>query len=150
MSTQLIQLGSGKCSSFGGPNDTGVGNQEGLSCIDNSDLQEWWFRRIFVEPDNWDNNKGLVRNLNPVAFYCAMRWGYGSFNGVQGEILQEFTRETIRRSLFIIEANAKKVYAQAADWGPNTDTGRLIDLSPGICHALGVSTDDKVSVSVLF
>lgn len=144
-----IPLGSGKCSYFGGPMDTGVGTQEGLSLIDSSDLTEWWFRRLFAMPGAYDNGKGLARNLNPSALYCAMRFDYGSFAGVRGEILVGVPREQVRRSIFVISVNGKRCFAQAADWGPNTDTGRLIDLSPGVCKAIGVGTDDIVTVDAL-
>lgn len=145
----VIPLGSGRVSSFGGPGDIGVGDTEGLSCIDNNDLNDWWFRRIFVSPGSWVNSKGLARNLDPNAFYCAMRWAYGSFDDVQGDILTGYARNQVRRAIIIIEANNKTIYAQAADWGPNTDTGRFIDLSPVILTKLGVETNDAVTVSAL-
>lgn len=145
----ILPLGSGKCSSFGGPLDRGIGDTEGLSCIDNSDLDVWWFRRIFVSPGSWVNSKGLARNLDPNAFYCAMRWSYGSFGGVQGEILPGYTCDQIRGAVIAISANGNTVFAQPADWGPNTDTGRLIDLSPGILVKLGVETDSIVNVSAI-
>lgn len=146
----LISLGSGKCSYFGGAADTGVGAQEGLSLIEGTDLNEWWFRRLFVTGACiWDRSKGLARNLDPNALYCAMRWGYASFAGVQGEILQGYSREQIRRTIFIVSANGKNIYVQGSDWGPNTDTNRLIDLSPGGCKRLGVKTDDIVSVQAV-
>lgn len=142
----MIPLGSGKCSSFGGPQDTGVGPQEGLSCIDPVNLNEWWFRRVFVAPEAWDNTKGLARNLDPNAFYCAMRWEYASFEGIQGEILPGLSREQIRRGLVRITFAGKSLFAQPSDFGPNLDTGRLIDLSPGCLLALGARTDDVVSI----
>jgi len=146
---KIIELGSGKCSYFGGPMDSGVGAQEGLGLIEPSDLTEWWFRRLFAMPGSYDNGKGLARNLNPSAFYCAMRFGYGSFAGVAGEILPGYSRTQIQRMIFAVTANGNTKFVQAADWGPNTDTGRLIDLSPGVCKALCISTDDVVSVEAL-
>lgn len=142
----MISLGLGKCSSFGGAQDRGVEPLEGLGCIENSDLNEWWFRRIFVSPGSWDNSKGLARNLNPEALYCAMRWEYASLDGIRGEILTGLSREQIRRGLLRITFAARSLYVQPADWGPNLDTGRLIDLSPGALLALGAKTDDIVAV----
>lgn len=142
----MISLGSGKCSSFGGALDTGVGPLEGLGCIEQSDLNQWWFRRLFVNPGSWDNSKGLARNLDPNAFYCAMRWEYTSFDGIQGEILTGLSREQIRHGLVRVTFAGRFLYAQPADFGPNLDTGRLIDLSPGCLLALGAKTDDIVSV----
>jgi len=147
---QIIPLGSGKCSYFGGAADTGVGPHEGLGLIEPTDLNDWWFRRIFVMGSGvWDSGKGLARNLDPNASYCAMRWAYGSFAGIYGEILHGYSREQVRRAIIVIEANGNRMFSQAADWGPNTDTGRLIDLSPGDCKRLGVVTDDVVTVSAI-
>jgi hypothetical protein len=145
-----MNLGTGKCSSFGGPNDMGVGPKEELSCIDLVDLSEWWFDRIFLASSEWDDSKGPARNLNPRTYYCAMRWGYGSFGGVQGEILPNLSREQIRWSLFrITAASGASRIVQAADWGPNTDTGRLIDLSPQVLTDLKIQTNDPVTVELL-
>lgn len=143
----IIPLGSGKCSYFGGAADTDVGPSEGLGLIEQSDLSEWWFRRLFVSAVQWDNRMGLARNLNPNAYYCAMRFAYASFAGVQGEILPGYSREQIRRGLIFVTANGITIPMSPVDWGPNTDTGRLIDLSPGGCKALRVSTDAEVIVS---
>lgn len=140
----MTTLWTGKCSSFGGPDDMGVGRQEGLGLIEQVDLKEWWFSRLFLD-DSGDF--GLARSLNPSAFYCAMRFAYGSFGGVSGEIMPGFTREKIRRGLFIIFFQDKSVFAQAADWGPNLDTGRLIDCSPGVLAKIGATTDSEVDVS---
>lgn len=145
----IVQLGSGKCSNFGGPLDTGVLPQEGLSCISQNDLNEWWFRRIFQSNSSWDSSKGLARNLNPFSLYCAMRWAYGSFGGARGEILTGYAMEQVRRGLIVVSFNGKSLFAQPADWGPNTDTGRLIDLSPGACLALETKTDDIVSAAFI-
>lgn len=35
---------------------------------------------------------------------------------------------------------------QPVDWGPNEKTGRVSDLSPGLMKALGITTDDVVTV----
>jgi uncharacterized protein (TIGR02594 family) len=34
------------------------------------------------------------------------------------------------------------------DWGPNANTGRVIDVSPGVMAALGLKTDDTVTVTI--
>jgi hypothetical protein len=36
--------------------------------------------------------------------------------------------------------------AQPCDWGPNKDTGRLIDASKAVLEALELETDDIVEV----
>jgi hypothetical protein len=33
-----------------------------------------------------------------------------------------------------------------ADWGPNQNTGRIADISPGLMDDLGIETDDEVEV----
>jgi hypothetical protein len=33
-----------------------------------------------------------------------------------------------------------------SDWGPNENTGRIADLSPGLMTDLGIETDDEVTV----
>jgi len=148
---QTIPLGTGKCSSFGGPNDVaGVGAQEGLGCIEPTDLSSYWFHRLFLQGNAYNSGLGLARNLNPASLYCAMRWGYTSFDGRQGEILPHRTREEIRHAIFLVESDNGFCFVQAADWGPSTDTGRLIDLSPGALAALKVGTDDVVLVSAIF
>jgi hypothetical protein len=34
-----------------------------------------------------------------------------------------------------------------ADWGPNENTGRIADISPGLMDDLGITTDDEVEVT---
>ena len=143
----MITSWTGKCSSFGGPRDTGIGISEGLGLIESSDLNEWFFRRIFLRNINTD--VGLGRNLDPDAFYCAMRFAYGSFSGVSGEILTGMTRDEVRRGLFVISFNDKACFSQAADWGPNLDTNRLIDCSPGVLSYIGAQTDSVVDVTFI-
>src|SRR4051812_34834291 len=82
---------------------------------------------------------GLARRLNPNAHYLAMRWNYGQ------------TSISWLRSHQVTVTNpknGKSIMAWPADWGPNANTGRIADLSPGIASALGLSTDDICVVSV--
>ncbi len=143
----MIVQATGKMSTFGGPDDTGVGPREGLALIEPVDLSEWWFRRVFLRAFN--NSLGLARNLDPQALYCAMRWNE---HGID--------RETARRSLFRLTANGKSIFVQGVDYGPgdgkivdgepDPDTGRLIDLSPGAALALNLDTDDLVTVDQIW
>ncbi len=147
MSTQIISLGTGKCSFFGGPDDEGVGQLEGLALVSIQDLTDWWFARCFLAPRP---HVGAARTLNPKAFYCAMRWGYGDGDGNGlGEILPNVPASIIRRCLFRVWFGQINVFVQAVDWGPNRNTGRLIDLSPGAVAALGCDTDDLVTVEAI-
>ena len=38
--------------------------------------------------------------------------------------------------------------AHPADWGPNIETGRVADLSPGVARALGLKTDDNCTLEI--
>jgi hypothetical protein len=147
MSVKVIPLGSGKCSEFGGPNDDGVGRLEPLSCVGLGDLSEDWFGRCFGPIST---GFGLARTLKPASFYCAMRWAYGTFEGQPGEILPGVSRSSVRRALLAVtNAEGKTIFVQAVDWGPNPDTDRLIDLSPGAMAALDLATNDLVSVDAI-
>jgi hypothetical protein len=140
----MIFPATGRCSWFGGPNDQGVGANEGLALVERADLQEWWFSRCFALQPGF----GLARGLNPNAYYCAMVWDYS-----------QYPREVIRRSIVRVSANGKSVLAQPVDFGPGDgsivdgqqteNTGRLIDLSPGILAELGLQTDDEVTVDLI-
>jgi hypothetical protein len=40
-----------------------------------------------------------------------------------------------------------RVVVRPADWGPNTSTGRVMDLSPQTLADLGLSTDDTAVIA---
>ncbi len=127
---------TGKCSWFGGPADTGVSSSEELALIEPVDLSDWWFRYLFLK-NNPPGTTGLARRLDPDAYYCAMRWDYSVT-----------PREFLRRNFVTVSANGISLLVRPVDWGPNADTDRLIDCSPGILSKLRVKTDDLVTVSV--
>lgn len=128
----------GKISSFGGVNDTLVSPTEGLAIYEPSQIKSWWHRRIFLSKQP-PSTSGLARRLDDATFYCAMRWNY-----------QETSKEQLRdRTLVAISFAGKTVYAQPCDWGPNANTGRLIDASPAVLSALGCETDDEVDVEIV-
>lgn len=71
--------------------------------------------------------------------YVAFRWDY--------------TKTSISwlRSHQVTLKNPKtgaSVTAWPADWGPNKNTGRVADLSPGVATKLGLKTDDVVIVQI--
>jgi|SRR5262245_3060884 len=123
----------GKCSHFGGPGDTtGVSDDEGLAFIHNySDAPH-----LFL-PTQPPGSTGLARRLNPGIFYVACRWDY---DVTPKDMLSEPSLQAI------VRANGKEFLAWPADWGPNANTGRVADLSPGLMEALGLETDDEVEV----
>jgi len=43
-------------------------------------------------------------------------------------------------------ANGRTAYAKPVDWGPHQNTGREIDMSPGLARYLGLRTGDVASV----
>ena len=142
--SEIIFIGTGKMSIFGGPADEGVGPHEGLALIGPTDLGIWWYSCLFlsVQPPG---TSGLARRLNPRAFYLAMRWDYALH-----------PRQLLRNSVVKLTnpANALHVFARPVDFGPGDgsvidgqqtpDTGRIADLSPGAATALGLQTDEVV------
>jgi hypothetical protein len=51
-----------------------------------------------------------------------------------------------QRALVRATKNGRQALAFPADWGPNEKTGRVADLSPGLCEVLDIETDDEVEV----
>jgi hypothetical protein len=124
---------SGKCSWFGGPNDTGVSPSEGLAFIYNyNDRPD-----LFL-PQQPSGTTGLARRLNPDVYYIACRWDY---NVTSKSMLASKSQQAR------VRANGREFLAWPADWGPNENTGRVADLSKGLLDALGITTDDQVEVS---
>jgi hypothetical protein len=77
----------------------------------------------------------VLKQLDDEDFYCAMRWSFNP-NG------KSFWAN--RRILVINPINRKAIIVRAIDWGPNTSTGRIIDLSPKALSILDVDTDEEV------
>lgn len=122
----------GKCSTFGGADDTGVAPHEGLSLVLPSQMRHAAFRALFRE--RIDQSLGAARNLDPDALYCAMRWNY-----------KVTPVEMLAQSIVEVTSESGRVcWVRPVDWGPNIRTGRVIDLSPGAARALSVKTDDTV------
>lgn len=126
----------GSMSTFGGPDDHGVAPNEGLALIEPDMLAD--FSEYFL-PEQPRGTTGLARRLNPDSFYIACRWDY-----------HVTPQPFLRASLVTVRnpANCAEVQAKPVDWGPNEDTGRVADLSPGCADALGLETDDACEVSV--
>lgn len=122
----------GRCSTFGGPLDTGMSSHEGLALFDHEDIPS--YKELFL-PSQPHGTTGLGRRLNPSALYCAMRWNY-----------RTHSRDWLRTHKIQVRKDGVTILVQPVDWGPNADTGRLIDLSPGAARALGVATDEDVEV----
>src|SRR5262249_57511059 len=82
---------------------------------------------------------GVGRRLDPTKFYLACL--FQEEDGI---------RDLLRNSLAAVvnPQNGRSVSARPVDWGPNPDTNRVADLSPGVAAALGLNTDDFVSVTI--
>ena len=147
--SEIILLGTGRMSTFGGPADEGVGPHEGLALIGPTDLALWWFSSLFLA-EQPGGTTGLARRLNPRAFYLAMRWDYA-----------RFPKEALREAMVRLgnPANQRRVFARPVDFGPGDgtiidgqptpDTGRIADLSPGAATALGLQTNDTVTCELV-
>jgi len=127
----------GKCSYFGGSGDTtGVAEDEGLAfhyAITEAN------QHLFV-PFQPVGTSGLARRLNGKAVrYIACRWDYAK---TPKEMLASDTK-----ALVTAVATGISQTAFCADWGPNSATGRVADLSPALMEDLGIETDDEVIVT---
>ena len=65
----------GRMSTFGGPDDHGVGPAEGLALFEPPDMQDPRFRDLFL-PYQPPGTTGLARRLNPAKAYLACWWNY--------------------------------------------------------------------------
>lgn len=125
----MTKVITGKCSWFGGPHDTGIGSHEGLALVQSArQLPEYFLP---------DNGLGLARRLNPDKFFIACRWNY-HITPVSWLLQHTVT----------VSANGKSLEAQPVDWGPNSRTGRIADLSLGALKYLGLNTDDHVTITI--
>jgi len=126
---------TGKMSYFGGPDDTGVSASEGLAFHYGITEKN---QQLFL-PLQPAGTSGLARRLNPFVPYVAVRWDYA-------KTPKTMLAESGQRALVTSVATGRSALAWPADWGPHQDTGRVADLSPGLCEIIGVETDDTVEV----
>ncbi len=129
----------GKCSTFGGPDDTGVAPDEGLALIEPAELKKRPDLAKYFLPTQPHGTTGLARRLNPAENYLAVRWDY-----------KATPRSQLTRVLCLVK-NAKTgnaAFARPLDWGPNTRTRRVADLSPGLAKILCLKTDDEVEITL--
>ena len=128
----------GKCSWFGGPDDTGVDPDEGLAFLYEVDDAPELF--LAYQPTG---TTGLARRLDPSTSYIAMRFDYKN----------QWSKEDLAsgKVMFMVRApkTGRQYKARPADWGPHTDTGRVADLSPALLDALGIETDDEVEITAI-
>ena len=135
-SSQALFEATGTCSSFGGPDDEGVSPSEELAFIHEMDQAP----HLFL-PYQPEGSSGLARRLNPYVHYVACRWDY-----------DKTSRDMLTDKVALVRAPATGIALTAfpADWGPNANTGRVADLSPGLMTDLGIGTDDVVEITFPF
>ena len=123
----------GKCSWFGGPQDTGVASDEDLAFIYAIEDAP----HLFL-PTQPSGTTGLARRLDPDVFYIACRWDYA-----------QFPKPSLLDHMALVRApkTGLEYLAYPADWGPNETTGRVADISEGLMDALGIETDDEIEVT---
>ena len=74
----------------------------------------------------------VLRELSEDDYYCAMRWNYRGNKSFW-----------VNRHLLIVNrTNNRAVVVRAIDWGPNTRTERILDLSLKTLNYLSAETDD--------
>ena len=162
MSTTVLNLGKGKVSCFGGPDDLGVGPTEGLALALASDIVAGPFVGLFLPepPKDAEGNDipGIARRLNPHTYYCALRWdevlkpfGLDYFTDEKRDLA---TTAMLRNAVVRITnpRTGACLFARPVDYGPgdgrvvdgqhDPDTERLGDLSPACLQFLGLVTDD--------
>jgi hypothetical protein len=134
------KINTGTCSWFGGPEDTGVSSSEDLA---------WWETWDQVVNDQAESlfldaqpsgTTGLARRLDPEEYFIAMRWDY-----------EEISKADLKRTICLVRSpdSGKAYWARPADWGPNSNTGRICDISKGLMEALEVDTDEELEIVVI-
>jgi hypothetical protein len=125
----------GTCSTFGGPDDTGVSPSEGLAFFYEVEDAPWLFLKS--QPSG---TTGLARRMDGSVFYLACRWDYDVTS-------KDMLANSGQMALVTNTKTGVSRLAHPADWGPHeAETGRAADLSPALAKSLGVATDDEVSV----
>jgi hypothetical protein len=123
---------TGRISTFGGPNDTGVSAAETCALYPTV----------------------LCRQLGTRLYtrhYCALRWDYAATAKALKSTRSEATHFIRTNPCFLHrtdQPNGPGILAHTADWGPAPSTGRLVDVSPTILLELDLQTDDNVIVEL--
>ncbi len=119
----------GRTSEFGGPNDTGV------SATETGAISGEVLRRLNA-PLN--PSAATLASRPEDYYYVAMRFDYTNVG-------RAFWANA--RLLVLDRASGRAVVVRPVDWGPNTSTGRLLDLSPQVLRDLQVATDHRLAVA---
>jgi hypothetical protein len=135
----FIKLGviiRGKIGTWGGPSDTGVPPDEGLSLVSPESLES--LKEYFL-PTQPPGTTGLARRLNVEKYYMSARWNY-----------KTFSREYLPKHKVKVSnpRNGKEAEAQPVDYGPSANFGRVADLSPGLATFLGLQIGDEAVITI--
>jgi hypothetical protein len=79
-----------------------------------------------------------LRSLNPNSYYIAGRWDYSKTSKA------DLKNKTV--TVYNPTTGRSVSGVKIVDWGPNTNTGRTWDTSPGVANSVGASTDSEVWV----
>ena len=126
----------GRMSWFGGPADKGVKEDEGLALYSSEAEMQQHLPGWLLSPAEAKAH-GLARRIDPKRFYCAARWPTNRYSFLRDATV--WVRNV---------GNGKELAARAVDWGPNINTGRVADLSPGLALALDLDTDQICELTV--
>jgi hypothetical protein len=123
-----LQFVKGKGSWFGGPRDTGVSSTETGSVSG---------ERLRSLSSPMSPSPAELAASPERFYYLAMRFDY--VTGI----------EPWRRARFLVvnPTTGAAAVVRAVDWGPNTSTGRIVDVSPQTLTAIAASTDQPLLVS---
>lgn len=128
-----MSLLRGKISTFGSDSDSGMTKTEGLSIYEHHEAD---LRPDLFNPRSSDETLGTSQRMKPDTFYFAYRFPLNprpDRKALQGT-----------QWLFRNPQNGRMATAWLIDYGPNENTGRFFDLSPGLANALQLSTDQLV------
>src|SRR5262245_9108411 len=132
---------TGTVSHFGGPEDTGVAWDEDLAWWESwEQIEKAGATGLFL-PEQPPNTSGMARRLDPEESYVACRWDYDVTP-------KSMLADQRLKAVVYAPKTKKRFFAQPVDWGPHEEqTGRAADISPGLMEALGITTDDQVTVT---
>ncbi len=121
---------NGKISTFGGFEDAGMSENEGLAVFEH--------READLRPDLFlkkiQSQYGACKRLKSNALYFAYRFP------LEPKPPRDILQKTVWK--FTNPKNGLSVMAQLVDWGPHERTGRTFDVSPYMAFLLDVKTDD--------
>jgi hypothetical protein len=119
----------GKVSWFGGPSDTGVSASE-TGAISGEILRDL--------NDPLSPSSSTLASRPEDYYFVAMRWCY-----------TPNSRSWWADARIIVKnpTTGAAIVVRPVDWGPNTSTGRIIDLSPQALSDLGLTTDQNALVA---